>query len=79
MVSEIYLPAPFMEPLGEKNIGPLYEMRLYTYPAEGIPQVLEAWGAAIPERAKILTVSRLLVLGIRGCQQFHPLMGVSEF
>ena len=52
MVSEIFLPAPFMEPLGEKDIGPLYEMRLYTYPSEGMPQVLEAWGAAIPERVK---------------------------
>ena len=50
MVSEIFLPAPFMEPLGEKDLGPIYEMRLYTYPAEGMPQVLEAWGAAIPER-----------------------------
>ena len=76
MVSEIFLPAPFMEPLGEKDIGPLYEMRLYTYPSEGMPQVLEAWGAAIPERVKFSPLAGLLVLGIRWCQQFHPSMGV---
>ena len=52
MVSEIYLPAPFMTPLGTRDIGPIYEMRLYTYPPEGMSQVLEAWGAAIPERVK---------------------------
>ena len=44
MVSEIFLPTPFMTPLSERGIGPLYEMRIYTYPAEGMPQVLEAWG-----------------------------------
>ena len=52
MVSEIFLPAPFMEPLGDRDIGPIYEMRLYTYPPEGMPQVLEAWDAAISERLK---------------------------
>ena len=50
MVSEIFLPAPFMEPLGDRDIGPIYEMRIYTYPPEGMPQVLEAWSAAIPDR-----------------------------
>lgn len=53
MVSEIYLPAPFMAPLGERKIGPLYEMRLYTYPAEAIPQVLDVWGRSIAEREKL--------------------------
>ena len=76
MVSEIYLPAPFMDPLGEKDIGPLYEMRLYTYPSEGMPQVLEAWRCSYPRARKVLTVSRLLVFRIRGCQQFHSYMGV---
>ena len=38
MVSEIFLPAPFMEPLGERDIGPIYEMRLYTYPPEACPR-----------------------------------------
>ena len=50
MVSEIYIPAPFMTPLGERSIGPIYEMRLCTYPPEDIPMVLESWGARIEGR-----------------------------
>ena len=53
MQSEIYNPAPFMTPLGERTIGPLYEMRTYTYPPGSIPRVLEAWGNAIAEREKL--------------------------
>ena len=53
MVSRIYRPAPFMTPLGERRIGPLYEMRLYTFPAEALPGVLEAWGEQIEEREKL--------------------------
>ena len=53
MQSEIYHPAPFMTPLGERNIGPLYEMRIYTYPPQAIPKVLDAWAAGIDAREKL--------------------------
>ena len=53
MQSEICLPAPFMTPLGERDIGPLYEMRIYTYAPETIPKVLDAWGNRIAEREKL--------------------------
>ena len=53
MQSEILLPAPFMTPLGEREIGPVYEMRIYTYPQGGIPKVLDAWGKVIAEREKL--------------------------
>ena len=52
MNSEIYTPATFMEPLGQKAIGPLYEIRIYAYPPGGIPTTLEAWGKVIEERTK---------------------------
>ena len=52
MQSEIFLPAPFMTPLGQRKIGPIYEMRIYTYPNGAIPAVLEAWGDRIAEREK---------------------------
>ncbi|MDP6513305.1 MAG: NIPSNAP family protein, partial [SAR202 cluster bacterium] len=52
MQSEIFFPAPFMPPLGDREIGPLYEMRIYTYAAGDIPKVVEAWGGAIEERQK---------------------------
>ena len=52
MNSEILLPAPFMTPLGERKIGPLYELRIYQYEVGDVPKVIEAWGNAIEEREK---------------------------
>jgi hypothetical protein len=53
MNSEIYIPAEFMKPFGERDLGPLYEMRSYTYPPGVMPQVLEAWTGAIEAREKL--------------------------
>jgi hypothetical protein len=52
MNSQILLPAPFMEPLGEHKIGPFYELRIYQYDVGAIPKVIDAWGKAIEERTK---------------------------
>ena len=53
MVSEIYLPAPFMRAMEPKNIGPIYEMRIYTYPPEDMPDILHTWQAAMPAREQL--------------------------
>ncbi len=53
MESEIFVPAPFMEPLGKKQLGGVYEMRIYTYQPGTIPQVLERWSKSIPDRIKL--------------------------
>lgn len=50
MQSDIFLPAPFMQPPGERNIGPIYEMRIYTYNPGDIPSVLEHWRTHIAAR-----------------------------
>ena len=52
MQSDIYLPAPFTRPLDAAEVGPLYEIRTYTYMAGEIAQVSDAWGDAIEEREK---------------------------
>ena len=52
MQADIFLPAPFTRPLGEVELGPIYEMRTYTYRPGDIPQVVEAWADAIDEREK---------------------------
>ncbi|MCH7907610.1 MAG: NIPSNAP family protein, partial [Chloroflexi bacterium] len=49
---EIYYPAPFMGPLGPRKIGPLFELRIYTYASGDVPKVMAAWGDAIEERVK---------------------------
>ncbi len=52
MRSEIFLPAPFNKNHGEAKLGPVYEMRIYTYTPGDIPNVIEKWGEHIQEREK---------------------------
>ena len=52
MRSEIFHPAPFMKNRGEAKLGPVYEMRIYTYAPPDIPKVIEIWGEHIEEREK---------------------------
>jgi len=52
MQSDIMIPAPFMKPLEPKTLGPIYEMRIYTYRPGDVPKVIEAWSGAIEEREK---------------------------
>jgi hypothetical protein len=50
--SEIFLPAPFCPEVKPGKVGPYFEMRTYTYAAGALPNVLENWGAALPDRMK---------------------------
>ena len=52
MQSDIMIPTPFMKPLEPKTLGPIYEMRIYTYRPGDVPKVIEAWSGAIEEREK---------------------------
>ena len=78
MKSEIYNPAPFMTPLGERSIGPLYEMRTYTYPAGSMPRVLEAWGNAIGEREKLSPLAGCWYSEIGSLNRFIHLWAYSD-
>ena len=79
MVSEIYLPAPFMTLFGERNIGPLYEMRLYTYPTESILEVLEGWGECIAEREKLSSLAGCWYSESGGLNNFVSMWTYSGF
>ena len=70
MQSEIFHPAEFMTPLGDRDIGPVYEMRTYTYPPGGIPKVLEAWGSAIAEREKLSPLAGCWYSELGGLNRF---------
>ena len=70
MQSEIFYPAEFMTPLGERNIGPVYEMRIYTYAPGHIPRVLEAWGARIAEREKLSPLAGCWYSELGGLNRF---------
>ena len=49
--SEIYIPAPFMRPMGgDQALGSFYEMRTYTFLPGVMSQLVESWTEAIPFR-----------------------------
>ena len=51
MDSEIFLPAPFMRPLGgDQALGNIYEMRTYTYKVGVMAEVIKRWSEAVPHR-----------------------------
>lgn len=52
MESVILTPAPFMRPLGDHQLGNVYEMRLYTYRPGTIQEVVKRWSETIPLREK---------------------------
>ena len=51
--SEIFIPAPFMRPLGgDQALGDIYEMRIYTYKTGTMGKVVQIWSESIPHREK---------------------------
>ena len=50
MQSEIFIPAPFMRPMGNQALGNVYEMRSYTFQPGSMPQVIQRWTECIPYR-----------------------------
>ena len=79
MQSEVYHPAEFMTPLGERKIGPVYEMRIYTYPPGAIPAVLEAWGGRIAEREKLSPLAGCWYSEIGALSKFVHLWAYESF
>ena len=52
METQILMPAPFMRPLGNQQLGNIYEMRIYNYQPGSIPKVISRWSEAIYYREK---------------------------
>ena len=70
MESEIFIPAPFMEPLGDKKLGPVYEMRSYMYQPGAMPEVLKRWTDAIPQRVQLSPLAACWYSEIGGLNKF---------
>ncbi len=60
MHSEILVPFPFSPMLAAGKHGPFYEMRIYTYKAGTLPEIMKRWEPKLPERQKL---SPLVVAG----------------
>ena len=53
MQSEIFVPAPFCPELPSGNLGPVYEMRIYTIKPGAFPEVTKRWETVLEERLKL--------------------------
>ncbi|MGH8010042.1 MAG: NIPSNAP family protein, partial [Candidatus Binatia bacterium] len=53
MEAEIFLPAPFMQPLPNQRLGNVYEMRTYLYRPGTMAEVLKRWAEAVPQRVQL--------------------------
>ena len=72
MVSEIVIPAPFMRPLGERQLGNIYEMRIYTVQPGAMPEMIERWSEAIPYREEFSPLAACWYTDLGGLNKwFH--------
>jgi len=51
--SEIFIPAPFSPKLEPRQLGGLYEIRMYTLAPGAIPAQIDRWSTQIGERTKL--------------------------
>ena len=51
--ADIYLPAPFSPALEPRQLGNLYEIRIYTLKPGMIPGVIDRWSTRIADRIKL--------------------------
>jgi hypothetical protein len=70
MESEIFIPAPFMRPLGNQMLGNVYEMRTYIYQPGSMSEVLKRWADAIVDREKLSPLAACWHSEIGGLNKF---------
>ena len=51
--SEIFIPAPFSPKLEQRELGGIYEIRMYTLAPGAIPGQIDRWSTAIDARTKL--------------------------
>ena len=79
MESEIFTPTPFMEPLGKKQLGGVYEMRIYIYQPAAMPEVIKRWSEAIPERVKLSPLAACWSSEVGGLNKFVHIWAYKDF
>tara|TARA_B100000315_G_C14548755_1_gene574601 strand:- start:990 stop:1610 length:621 start_codon:yes stop_codon:yes gene_type:complete len=69
--SEIFIPAPFMRPLGgDQALGNIYEMRIYTYRTGTMSKVVQLWADAVPHREKFSPLAAGMYTEIGGLNKW---------
>ena len=71
MASEIFIPAPFMRPMGGgQKLGNIYEMRTYTLKTGTLPEILKRWGASVPHREKYSPMAAAMYTELDGLNKW---------
>ena len=70
MESEIFIPAPFMQPLGNRKLGSVYEMRTYIYQPGSMPEVLARWAEGISQRVQLSPLAACWYSEVGGLNKF---------
>ncbi|MDP6548880.1 MAG: NIPSNAP family protein, partial [Dehalococcoidia bacterium] len=69
--TEIFIPAPFMRPLGgDQALGNIYEMRIYTYRTGTMANVLKLWAESVPHREKFSPLAAGMYSDIGGLNKW---------
>jgi len=66
MKSEIFEPLPYSPPMLPSNDGPYFEMRSYTLPAGGIPDMAARWKEHLPGRTKLSPLTGVFTSDVGG-------------
>lgn len=81
MQSEIFIPAPFMRPMGNQALGNIYEMRSYTYQPGTIQEVIKRWAECIPYREEYSPLAAGMYSELGGLNKWvhiWPYQGLKE-
>lgn len=77
--AEVLIPAPFMRPLEPRQMGSIYEMRIYTYQHRTIPEVLKRWEAAIAFREQFSPLAGCWYTELGGLDKLIHLWPYADF
>ena len=70
MNSEIWLPVSFSPSLEDRQIGPFFEMRIYTFEPNQIPKILPKWEEKIEARNELAPLVGAFVSEIGDANKF---------
>ncbi|MEE8442173.1 MAG: NIPSNAP family protein [Dehalococcoidia bacterium] len=77
--TEILLPAPFMPPMEPREMGAIYEMRIYTFQPGTIPEVLKRWEESMEYRVKYSPLAACWYSEVGGLNRFFHVWPYRDF
>tara|TARA_Y100001936_G_scaffold109241_1_gene107398 strand:+ start:3509 stop:4123 length:615 start_codon:yes stop_codon:yes gene_type:complete len=77
---DIFFPAPFMPKFDRnRNIGPIFELRLYKYPPGTIPLVIDVWSEKIESRMTLCPPVGIWYSELGGVNQWAHMWAYESF